>query len=315
MKVHMRLHTGSKPFKCPHCDQWFRTSGHRKSHIAQHFKPTNPKKRRSGRAGVGGATEEPMQQIVLNSNSGDLQITNLSALTPEQIAALTGAGGAQQVVNIDQNQLQQLQQPQQQPLSLSITTDSFGNITDPALATQLLQNIEGLQLQIPQQQQQQVQIGGLDNLAQQTIQIDPALLQQLQQGNINLTIDPGSFQQLQTANPNLIQPSAAPLNPNVLISGTEDINKPTEDENTELQQQTEQNAEETDEEDEEDEDEEEDNVDPELFDNSMLQTIKTEDGMVVLHQQQQQGTSTADAQQNPLRKHVCEVQWLPDVMQ
>uniref|UniRef100_A0AAY5F325 C2H2-type domain-containing protein n=1 Tax=Electrophorus electricus TaxID=8005 RepID=A0AAY5F325_ELEEL len=31
--VHMRLHTGSKPFKCPYCELRFRTSGHRKTHI------------------------------------------------------------------------------------------------------------------------------------------------------------------------------------------------------------------------------------------------------------------------------------------
>lgn len=34
----MRLHTGSKPFKCPYCDLRFRTSGHRKTHIQFHFR-------------------------------------------------------------------------------------------------------------------------------------------------------------------------------------------------------------------------------------------------------------------------------------
>lgn len=38
LKVHMRLHTGSKPFKCPFCDFRFRTSGHRKTHIQCHFR-------------------------------------------------------------------------------------------------------------------------------------------------------------------------------------------------------------------------------------------------------------------------------------
>ena len=40
LKVHMRLHTGSKPFKCPFCELRFRTSGHRKTHIQCHFRPS-----------------------------------------------------------------------------------------------------------------------------------------------------------------------------------------------------------------------------------------------------------------------------------
>lgn len=50
----MRLHTGSKPFKCPFCDLRFRTSGHRKTHIQCHFRPngdSRKSKRSSSSAG------------------------------------------------------------------------------------------------------------------------------------------------------------------------------------------------------------------------------------------------------------------------
>lgn len=39
----MRLHTGVKPLKCYYCGMKFRTSGHRKTHIAKHFKVQNLK--------------------------------------------------------------------------------------------------------------------------------------------------------------------------------------------------------------------------------------------------------------------------------
>jgi len=33
LKAHMRIHTGAKPYECPQCNECFRTSGARKSHI------------------------------------------------------------------------------------------------------------------------------------------------------------------------------------------------------------------------------------------------------------------------------------------
>lgn len=40
---------GVRPFPCPHCDKIFRTSGHRKTHIASHFKSLQQKKHKFAR--------------------------------------------------------------------------------------------------------------------------------------------------------------------------------------------------------------------------------------------------------------------------
>ena len=42
--MRMFLLSGVRPFPCPHCDKIFRTSGHRKTHIASHFKSLQQKK-------------------------------------------------------------------------------------------------------------------------------------------------------------------------------------------------------------------------------------------------------------------------------
>lgn len=38
------LSLGLRPFPCPHCEKFFRTSGHRKTHVTSHFKSIHHKK-------------------------------------------------------------------------------------------------------------------------------------------------------------------------------------------------------------------------------------------------------------------------------
>lgn len=59
---------GVRPFACPHCDKKFRTSGHRKTHIASHFKHSELRKMRHQRKPAKvrvGKTSVPVPDIPL----------------------------------------------------------------------------------------------------------------------------------------------------------------------------------------------------------------------------------------------------------
>ena len=189
--VFYNIFLGAKPFKCPHCEQRFRTSGHRKNHITSHFRSITPKRRRTGlRSGD-------------TSLIGDVQ----QQMTQDQLLP-------NQVISIDQNTLV----PGANVLPLSLSVDAAGNVTDSGLAAQILQGLDGgVQLQLGQG----IQITGIDpNMVNQTFQIDASLLQQLQ-GSVNLTVNPNI---VQAADPNLVQniqiQQVAPtdaVNPNIII--------------------------------------------------------------------------------------------------
>ncbi|XP_052818114.1 zinc finger protein 236-like [Mya arenaria] len=196
LKVHMRLHTGAKPFKCPHCSQRFRTSGHRKSHVLQHYKPgTSLRRKRQNIQPVSEImnTEQPTEPI-------DFLNQVPAAQTDQQAQGQVLQQGQMQmgqVVNIDPSMLQGNMMP------LSLTIDNFGNITDGSMGNQMIQGLEGVQIQLPGGNLAQgIQITGLDpNSVGQAIQIDANLLQQIQAG-LNISFNPG---QLQVADPNMVQ--------------------------------------------------------------------------------------------------------------
>ncbi|XP_023376582.1 zinc finger protein 236 [Pteropus vampyrus] len=72
---------GVRPFACPHCDKKFRTSGHRKTHIASHFKHTELRKmrhqRKPAKVRVGKAStpvpDIPLQEPILITDVGLIQ--------------------------------------------------------------------------------------------------------------------------------------------------------------------------------------------------------------------------------------------------
>lgn len=70
LKVHMRLHTGSKPFKCPFCELRFRTSGHRKTHIQCHFRPSLDSRKSKRSASSSGHGQDPGTGQALGPGQG-----------------------------------------------------------------------------------------------------------------------------------------------------------------------------------------------------------------------------------------------------
>lgn len=213
LKVHMRLHTGAKPFRCPHCNQRFRTSGHRKSHILSHYKPeTTTRKRKSQNSAA-------QQQSVVDTSAQD----NYNFLNNTDVSNNMVQQNQGQVINIDPALLQG-----SNILPLSLTIDNFGNITDSGQAAQLFQGTDGIQLQLTGVNLPQgIQITGLDpSMFQQTVQIDANLLQQLQNGNVNITVNPNQMdsQTMAPADPNMVQnvqlqqlPMQDQVNPNLVV--------------------------------------------------------------------------------------------------
>ena len=130
LKVHMRLHTGAKPFRCIHCDQRFRTSGNRKSHVLQHFK-NDPVRRRKARD-----IEENVQSVDFIPTSDVQNVMTINQTNPGQVITVDQAMlGAQSIL----------------PVSLTVQPDnplSATGLSESALATQVLQGLEGIQLQL-----------------------------------------------------------------------------------------------------------------------------------------------------------------------
>jgi len=93
------------------------------------------------------------------------------------------AGNSSQLVSVDQVMLET---PGVVPLSVSVT-DVFGSATNNDIAMQVLQGGR-IQLQVAGQQTF-ISVDNSSGLITQPIQLDASLLQQLQQGNVNLCVD------------------------------------------------------------------------------------------------------------------------------
>lgn len=266
----MRLHTGAKPFKCPHCEQRFRTSGHRKSHIASHFKPDTPKKRKTTKvASMDTAAllvtmavdnqhqqqQPPTQQQQQHQPQSQHQVMTSIQNPVEMTQGLESSSPLpSQMVSIEPTMISN--QASLVPVSLTVSGSEHlvGNgivgstsangatpvsgssgvavanggsqLSESALAAHVLQGLEGIQLQLPGNLNQSIQIMGLDtNLMSQTIHIDDSLLQQLQQGSLNFTLAPNFVSstptqiQLQPQSQTVMAPTSQEL-PAAITAGT-----------------------------------------------------------------------------------------------
>lgn len=133
---------GAKPFKCPHCELTFRTSGHRKSHMVSHFKDKSKSKRKSNYSLETEAITIENEQEELPPPTNPVEVINIQA--------------------------------------------------EPCPEIQVPVSHEDIQLQLPTLLGQNIQITAVDpSFLSKPIQIDAALLQQLQQNfNINITLTP-----------------------------------------------------------------------------------------------------------------------------